>query len=324
MKKLSVLCVFCSFSLSGWTQTNPYEGLGEQGEKLGSTILTLSNGRYNEFFDADTIVRIGTILYHVVTQKVVGFVDHDVAYSENSLKPEIVSMWLSPDPLARKFPEVSPYNFVKNNPLRYVDPDGRFPIDIHIRSFAPYKLFGGVRLLAWHGDNRGFSNLLSASSRIGQVSSYETTTRSGLTKAYGNISSSTYGAFAYSEAYVNGGQNAPIENGNINTHLYGNNDALFVTPMGMPLDGGPSWDIDVHSNLDINVTNGENGNQILSIVGAISGDQFPNAESFVNDADGNSIFLGAFATKSRPDIGPFVTLMGDKNKQMFNVNISSS
>src|SRR5699024_1832092 len=37
--------------------------------------------------------------------------------------------WLSPDPLAEEFPEWSPYNFAKNNPIRYVDPDGRAPVD---------------------------------------------------------------------------------------------------------------------------------------------------------------------------------------------------
>ena len=33
--------------------------------------------------------------------------------------------WLSIDPLAMKYPELSPYNFVANSPLQYVDPDGR-------------------------------------------------------------------------------------------------------------------------------------------------------------------------------------------------------
>ncbi|SIT17313.1 hypothetical protein [Belliella pelovolcani] len=95
-----------------------------------------------------------------------------------------------------------------------------------------------------------------------------------------------------------------------------------MSPSLIPPDGGPTWDIDVHTNLNINVADAENGNQILSIVGQISGDQFPNAEGFVTDNDKNSIFLGAFQSKAGPNKGPFVTLMGDKKKPMFDVNIS--
>jgi RHS repeat-associated protein len=39
------------------------------------------------------------------------------------------SIWLSTDPLAEKFPSHSPYSFCFNNPLRFVDPDGRAPSD---------------------------------------------------------------------------------------------------------------------------------------------------------------------------------------------------
>ena len=33
--------------------------------------------------------------------------------------------WLSLDPLASKYPALSPYNFVADNPIMYIDPDGR-------------------------------------------------------------------------------------------------------------------------------------------------------------------------------------------------------
>lgn len=36
-----------------------------------------------------------------------------------------IGRWLSEDPLARKYASLSPYNFVANNPLMLVDPDGR-------------------------------------------------------------------------------------------------------------------------------------------------------------------------------------------------------
>ncbi|WP_276733703.1 RHS repeat domain-containing protein [Chryseobacterium carnipullorum] len=39
-----------------------------------------------------------------------------------------ISLWLSPDPLAEKYPCWSPYNYTFNNPIIYTDPDGRDPI----------------------------------------------------------------------------------------------------------------------------------------------------------------------------------------------------
>jgi RHS repeat-associated protein len=234
-----------------------------------------------------------------------------------------LSIWLSVDPKADKLPEISPYAYNFNNPVGFVDPDGQFPINIHVRSFAPYQRFGfGL----WHGDNRGFSTSTSASSRLSQQTSYETNTRTGTTTASGNMSSSIYGAFAYSEAKLNGGTKAVPTNGNkIQTHLSGNNDAIFPAPASMPFatpDGGPSWDIDVHTNLSINVESGCGGNQIMSISGTISGDAFPNAEAFVTDNNGTAVFLGTFESSAGPNVGPFVSLAGDNKSPMINVNMS--
>jgi RHS repeat-associated protein len=32
--------------------------------------------------------------------------------------------WLSVDPLAAKYPSLSPFNFTGNNPIMFIDPDG--------------------------------------------------------------------------------------------------------------------------------------------------------------------------------------------------------
>jgi len=38
-----------------------------------------------------------------------------------------ISVWLSVDPLASKFPNISPFAYVNNNPVMYIDKDGRAP-----------------------------------------------------------------------------------------------------------------------------------------------------------------------------------------------------
>ncbi|PWW15290.1 RHS repeat-associated core domain-containing protein, partial [Chryseobacterium sp. AG844] len=41
-----------------------------------------------------------------------------------------IDRWFSPDPLSEEFEDWSPYSYVFNNPVRYVDPDGNAPIDV--------------------------------------------------------------------------------------------------------------------------------------------------------------------------------------------------
>ena len=117
---------------------NPWKKYGYTPPKA----LTLSDGKYQEFFDADTIVQIGSVMFNTVTNQVVAFIEYDTAYSEATLEPHVISRWLSPDPLAEEFPSWSPYNFVENNPINKVDPDGRFPIDIIADlAFIGYDLY---------------------------------------------------------------------------------------------------------------------------------------------------------------------------------------
>ena len=42
-----------------------------------------------------------------------------------------MTMWLSVDPLADKYPSISPYAYCAWNPIKLVDPDGNFPVPLH-------------------------------------------------------------------------------------------------------------------------------------------------------------------------------------------------
>ena len=38
---------------------------------------------------------------------------------------ELMTMWLSVDPMSDKYPNITPYAYCNWNPVRFVDPDGR-------------------------------------------------------------------------------------------------------------------------------------------------------------------------------------------------------
>ena len=53
------------------------------------------------------------------------------------------SIWLSVDPLAEERQGISPYNYVQNNPLNRIDPDGALDIDVTKNDDGTYTVVGG-------------------------------------------------------------------------------------------------------------------------------------------------------------------------------------
>jgi hypothetical protein len=124
MKNLFLLFTLIVGFISIQAQNNPFAEYG-----YTPKVATLSQGQFNESFDNDTIVQIGSVLFNPISKQIVGFVEYDTLYSEATLEPDIVSRWMSPDPLAHEYAGLSPYNFVANNPIRLVDADGRYIVD---------------------------------------------------------------------------------------------------------------------------------------------------------------------------------------------------
>lgn len=83
----------------------------------------------------------------------------------------------------------------------------------------------------------------------------------------------------------------------------------------------PTWDIDIWTDVHIDVLTKQDGTSILSITGDVSGDGFPSTEAFVKDSKGNSIFLGVGPAKAGKIKGPMWTLLGDENVRQFDIKI---
>ena len=114
---ITIIAVILSFAALA---QQPFEQYGYKVK-----VLTLSQGKYEEFFDQDTIVQIGSVMFNTVTNAITGFAVQDTVYSESNFEAQIISKFLSPDPLTEEYYSFSPYNFVLNNPIIYIDPDGR-------------------------------------------------------------------------------------------------------------------------------------------------------------------------------------------------------
>lgn len=281
---------------------NPFKQFGYKAK-----IATLSKGKYLEVHDLDSIVTIGSIRFDVEKMKIVGIVVADSTDREFT-RPigDMASRWLSPDPLSEEFPEWSPYTYAVNNPILFIDPDGRYPFPIHIRSFAPFKTFGGG--FGGDGANRGFTTSLNATSRLAQSFTMDVTNRT-----YSNLQ--TYSS--PSTHSVLGSKTANDDKGSISNFTYrqngdGSTTVYFSASMAghNPLVPG-SPDIDVKTSFTM--TENEKAGT-LSISAVQSGDAFPAAETFISDTSGNPLFIGV-----SPAIGnPYTSLAGDGNKKMMS------
>lgn len=92
-------------------------------------VATLSKGKYLEFHDQDSVVTIGSVRLNVKKDLVVDFLEVDLNDPDAQPIGDTHGRWISPDPLSEEFSDWSPYNISFNNPIKFIDPDGRAPED---------------------------------------------------------------------------------------------------------------------------------------------------------------------------------------------------
>ena len=121
------------FTNASSQEINPFERIGKEGK-----ILTLSKGKYTEVHIDDSLQRIGSVIVNMNSGTIYELLNTDTLYSEATLDPTVISRWYSRDPKESKYPDLSPYNFVANSPLLFIDPNGEDLI-IYGEKFYEFK-----------------------------------------------------------------------------------------------------------------------------------------------------------------------------------------
>jgi RHS repeat-associated protein len=195
MQKLFIFVLVLLLTLRLSAQHEPIQPF-EQELGVKVKILTLSNGKYQETFANDTLLRIGTVMYNQFTGEVVTVIENDTMYGEYNLRPEVVSRWLSPDPLASKNPTWSPYVAMNNNPILYIDPDGRDAI-ISIRPGANGANGTITVTLVFNAQTGSLTNAVTEKA----VTSFQHTWGNGSANGVGN---GTYTGSAFKDVEIDG------------------------------------------------------------------------------------------------------------------------
>ena len=124
MKKLTLflITILCYTVASAQNIPNPYASIGKPAPKMA----TLSNGAYDEFFIKDSLVLInGDAISRKTGELVYSKENNFETIAQLEKKRDEKFRFLSLDPMSAKYPSMSPYSGLSNNPIIFVDPDGR-------------------------------------------------------------------------------------------------------------------------------------------------------------------------------------------------------
>lgn len=120
MKSKIILTILMLGSFAANAQ-NPYEVFGYKPKVEYET-------KVSDFFmliNKDTTSLIKAMAFNLEENKVILYDKNDSVVTIENVEPNQILRFISIDPHAANYPSLSPYNFVANNPITNIDPDGR-------------------------------------------------------------------------------------------------------------------------------------------------------------------------------------------------------
>ena len=128
MKTISHVVVLLCFFLSIVSRAQtPYDDFAPAGQP--KPILCLQEATFKVYNPDST----GSIRYVELDKEIglLSYYDKDDSLLGSFTLAEVEAKWQSTDPLAKKYPSVSPYNFCSDNPTNRVDADGQDDFTFH-------------------------------------------------------------------------------------------------------------------------------------------------------------------------------------------------
>jgi RHS repeat-associated protein len=245
-----------------------------------------------------------------------------------------VGKFLSVDPLAKSYPWNSPYSYAEGDVIRSMDLDGLEKYIIHQRSFAPWEFFGEIASggrYKYSGDHRGFS-ILSDDMIKTKVSTAITvdisTAKATLTaaKQFGNT-------IRYDGKTDEALKTAPIVNPEVNLwNAQRNGSEVLVKariegqaplapfpildPISSLIDQPIVWT--GKTSIDNHISDG-----YINVSYSLIGKGFPAFESFIEDANGTRLFIGAYTSPAKNNILQALSGSELSLSRTFNTKIST-
>lgn len=105
---------------------NPFKSIGKERQ-----MLTLSDGKYDEMPNNDSIQHIGSVVINHWKRRIVSFGRLDSCQAVPAPDPTVISRFWSVDPLTKEYPELTPYQYASNTPVQAIDLDGLEAFYVH-------------------------------------------------------------------------------------------------------------------------------------------------------------------------------------------------